>query len=516
MNLWVVGSWVLTTLCATLRPAWGQESPKRIVVGSKLHTETQILGEITAQLIEAHTDLQVERKLGLGGTLVCFEALKKGELDVYASYTGTAWSVVLRKKARATDPLKTFLLVQAAYRERFGLRWMSPFGLNNTYALVMQKNKARALGIKTLTDLAARGRDFRVGVSVEFLNRGDGYPGLQDSYGMSFTQIRGVEHGLAYEALHQGALDVVDAYSTDGKLKKYDLAILEDDRDFFPPYHAANVVREETLARYPELERVLGRLRFRITDTKAQNLNFLVESGEDTFASAARKFLQGEGLLVKEDQTREESEHQSRVNDVPLFQLLRQHLELTLVSVFLAVLIAVPLGVWASRSLPVQRLSLSLAGVIQTIPSLALLAFMIPLPGLGLGVTSAVVALVLYALLPILRNTYTGIAQVDPTLIETARGLGLNNQQILFRIELPLAAPMIMAGIRTSTVIGIGVATLAAFIGAGGLGQPIVTGLLLNDAELILAGALPAAALALVADFLIGRVERRLAPGGVL
>jgi osmoprotectant transport system permease protein len=158
---------------------------------------------------------------------------------------------------------------------------------------------------------------------------------------------------------------------------------------------------------------------------------------------------------------------------------------------------------------------LGLAGVIQTVPSLALLAFMIPIPGLGLGARSAVVALLLYALLPIVRNTFTGIREVDPALLEAARGMGLTSGQVLWRVEMPLAVRTIMAGIRTSTVISIGVATLAAFVGAGGLGDPIVTGLQLNDIDLILSGAVPAAGLALIVDFGLGMCERLLAPRGL-
>ncbi|MDE0396088.1 MAG: ABC transporter permease [Gammaproteobacteria bacterium] len=192
-----------------------------------------------------------------------------------------------------------------------------------------------------------------------------------------------------------------------------------------------------------------------------------------------------------------------------------EHLSLTAIAVSLAILLSVPLGILLTRSEPVAAPVIGAIGVIQTIPSLALLAFMIPLPFLGLGARSAITALFLYALLPIVRNTYTGIREVDAELLDAGRGMGLSPGQILFRVELPLAMRTIMAGVRTSTVISIGVATLAAFIGAGGLGDPIVTGLQLNDTYLILSGALPAALLAIVVDFLLGRVEHRLIPRGL-
>ena len=195
--------------------------------------------------------------------------------------------------------------------------------------------------------------------------------------------------------------------------------------------------------------------------------------------------------------------------------LTLRHLFLTAVAVVLAIAIAVPLGIVLTRREALAGPVLGAAGVIQTVPGLALLAFMIPLPGLGLGARSAITALFLYALLPIVRNTYAGIKEVDPDVVEAALGMGLYDRQILWRIELPLAMRTIMAGIRTSTVISIGVATLAAFIGAGGLGDPIVTGLQLNDTHLILSGAIPAALLAVAVDFALGRLERVLTPSGV-
>ena len=192
--------------------------------------------------------------------------------------------------------------------------------------------------------------------------------------------------------------------------------------------------------------------------------------------------------------------------------LLVEHLGLTLVAAGLATLVGVPLGIFITRKEVLAQPVLTATGVIQTIPSLALLAFLIPIPFLGLGATSAIVALFLYALLPIVRNTYTGIREVDPNLIEAARGMGLRESQILWKVQLPLSVRTIMAGVRTSTVIGVGVATLAAFIGAGGLGEPIITGLQLSDNLMILSGALPAAGLALFFEAALGKLEVVLAP----
>jgi osmoprotectant transport system permease protein len=331
-----------------------------------------------------------------------------------------------------------------------------------------------------------------------------------------------MEHALAYEALAASAIDIVDAYSTDGKLLRYDLHILADDRGFFPPYHAAPIVRGALLRAHPEVREVLERLAYRLPDTTMIRLNYQVEVEGRGFDDVARAFLVGEGLLdpgsrapgIGADRT---------MAFIPFFiarwrttlGLIGEHLVLTFASVLLAAAFAIPLGIWITRHRIAERISLGAAGIVQTIPSLALLAVMIAVPGLGLSVRSAIAALFLYALLPILRNTFAGLRDVDPSLIDAARGMGLTERQILLRIQLPIATRTVMAGLRTSTVISIGVATLAAFIGAGGLGEPIVTGLYLNDTNLILAGAVPAALLALAADFMLGRLERRLTPRGL-
>jgi osmoprotectant transport system permease protein len=333
------------------------------------------------------------------------------------------------------------------------------------------------------------------------------------------VEIRGMEHGLAYAAIESGEIDLIDAYSTDGKLLRYRLRVLEDDRGYFPQYHAAPVVRAQALKGHPELEALLERLALRLPDARMQRLNFLVEEEKRSFEEVARSFLVEEGWVEGAAARTDQPSARKRGFFALLgarwrktLALTWQHLELTLLAVLLATLVSVPLGVLCTRVPWLAQPVLGGAGVIQTIPSLALLAFMIPIPGLGLGATSAVVALFLYALLPIVRNTYTGIREVDADLIEAARGMGLEDLQILRYVQSPLATRTIMAGIRTSTVISVGVATLAAFIGAGGLGEPILTGLQLNDTNLILTGAVPAALLAVLVDGVLAGVERLLVP----
>jgi len=494
----------------------------RLVIGSKNFTESRILGEMLAMLVEQHTDLQVEHRSGLGGTLVVFSALQAGEIDLYPEYTGTGWSIVLKEEGRISDPLRAFLHVAGRYRELYDIEWLQPFGLNNTYALAMREDRAEALGVRSISDLVPHASGLNVGFSIEFTNREDGWPGLGPYYGLDFRQVRSLEHGLAYEAVNSGAIDVLDAYSTDGKLRRYPLRVLTDDRGFFPPYNAAPIVRGEALRARPELRRVLNLLAFRIPDSTMIDLNYQVEEEGRGFREVARDFLVSESLLdstvvAGNDPTAGRGGFltflQGRLGET--MRLGWRHLQLTLAAVLLAVLVAVPLGIGISRSRTGERVALGAAGAMQTIPSLALLAFMIVIPGLGLSVRSAIVALFLYAVLPILRNTHTGLNDIDRELLDAARGIGLTPRQTLFRIQLPLATRTIMAGIRTATVISIGVATLAAFIGAGGLGEPIVTGLYLNDTWLILSGAIPAALLALLADAILGVLERRLTPRGL-
>ncbi len=493
-----------------------------VVVGSKNFTESRILGEMLTLLVE-EAGLTVEHRSGLGGTMVCFDALRTGEIDLYPDYTGTGWATVLKEPEKITDPLRAFLHVQARYRELYDLDWRMPLGLENTYALALRSDLAEELGVATISDLVPHAADLSAGFSIEFMNRADGWAGLRPHYGLALGDVKSMEHGLAYEAVAGGSVDLVDAYSTDGKLLRYDLTVLEDDRAFFPPYHAAPVVRRALLREHPELGPVLDRLAFRISNRRMMELNHRVEVEGAGFREVAAGFLRSEGLLGSSPVADEDRGARGEDGLVAFLlgrwretlRLLGQHVRLTLLAVVLATVVAVPLGVAITRSRLAERVSLGAAGVVQTVPSLALLAFLIAVPGLGLSTRSAVLALTLYAVLPILRNTFTGIRDVDPELIDAARGLGLTPVQVLLRVQLPLATGTILAGVRIATVLTIGFATLAAFIGAGGLGEPIVTGLYLNDTRLILAGALPAAVLALLADRLLGVVERAVTPRGL-
>lgn len=481
---------ILILLLALTAPEGRAASRQAVTVGSKNFTESYLLAEITAQLLE-HAGIRVERRFGLGGTLICLEALVAGEIDVYIEYTGTITEAILGQ------PVAPERAALAAPLADMGLRTLPELGFDNSYALAMDAEAARRQGIERISDLVGRD-DLELAFSHEFIERDDGWRGLKEVYGFDRTPP-GIEHGLAYQAISEGRIDVTDAYATDGDLERYGLEVLEDDRDFFPRYAALPLVRQEFPA---EAEAALKLLDGRIDAERMRALNARVVVDGRTFEQVAAAFLEQEGLVV-------DPVTGSRLRSDLAANTLA-HLRLTGVALLAAVLVGLPLGILVHRSRRLSRSVLYLAGLLQTIPSIALLALLIPL--LGIGWAPAVVALFLYSLLPILRNTVTALLTVDPVLRRVAVGMGLSPLQQIRWLLLPLALPGILAGIRTAAVISIGTATLAAFVGAGGLGQPIVTGLALNDPALILEGAIPAALLAIVTELLFELLERRLIP----
>lgn len=496
-----------------ITPVRAEPAP-HVVVGAKKFTEGAVLGELMAQVLESQTGATVERRFNLAGTQVCFDGLRSGSLDLYAEYTGTALRNLLGDRTAVPGAAAVFARVSAAFRTRFDLVWLAPFGFDNTYVLIMRDDRAAALGIEAISDLA--GHPLRYAFTHEFLERPDGLPGLRAAYALTEAQTVGIEHDLAYQALANGAFDVSDGYSTDAKILAFGLRALRDDRAFFPPYEAAPVVRADLFTRLPTAEPALRLLAGRIDATTMRRLNHGVEVERRTPAEVAAAFLHELGLTNAPPSTQP-----PRYGFLGLLwqrrwvtlALAARHLWLTATAVAAAVAVGLPLGIAASRQPVLARLALSTAGILQTIPSIALLAFMLPL--FGIGVVPAIAALFLYALLPILRNTVTGLHSIDPHLLEVGRGLGMRERDVLRRVQLPLAAPVVLAGIRTAAVISVGTATLAALIGAGGLGDPIVTGLTITDANLVLSGALPAAALALAVDGLLAAVERAATPRGL-
>jgi osmoprotectant transport system permease protein len=471
-----------------------------------------------AQLLEAR-GLTVVRRPGLGATEVAFGALRRDAIDVYPEYTGTGLLAVLHDTlpdSLARDPRAVYAHVARVSDERWRVRWLAPLGFQNTYAVAVRRATADSLRVRTLSDLARAGPRLRAGLTADFIGRPDGLPGLERAYGLRFGEVRPLAPAVKYQALAGGAVDVIDGYSTDGLLAKYDLVVLADDRRFFPPYEAAAVLGPRAAAR-ADVVAALGSLSGRLDEVRMRALNRRVEVDGEDVARVAADALAALGLA----RGRAAARPRAATAGVPLAtylwrrratiaSLTLRHLELVGAALGLAVLVAVPLGLLLERARRVAEPALGALGVVETVPSIALLAFMLPL--LGVGVVPALVALWLYALYPIARGTYTGVRDADPAAVEAAEALGTTAAQRLLLVRLPLAAPVIMAGVRTAAVITVGAATLAAFIGAGGLGDPIVAGLALADTRLVLSGALPAALLALVVDGALAVVERAVTP----
>jgi osmoprotectant transport system permease protein len=475
-------------------------------VGSKRFTESYILGEIIGQTAQGAGEADATHRQGLGNTAIVLNALTTGSIDVYAEYTGTIAKEIL--KLDTVPPLAEFNAKLAP----MGLAAGVPLGFNDTYALAMRGDDARAKGIARLSDLAAH-PELRLGLTQEFIGRADGWPGLKQAYALPFATPRGLDHGLAYEALAGGQVDVIDIYSTDAKIGKYGLVVLTDDRSYFPRYDAVLLYRADLPARLPRTWAALQKLEGSIDEASMIRMNAAAELDGKDFATIARGFIaQRAGGRASGASAATSFWHKLFGPDFA--RLTGEHLLLVFASLAASLVVGIPLGILAARNPRGEPLVLGVTGVVQTIPSLALLAILIPVTG-RIGLVPAFIALALYALLPIVRNTHAALRQIPGTMIEAAQSLGLEPGTILRRIELPLAAQTIMAGIKTSAVINVGTATIAAFIGAGGYGERIVTGLALNDHELLLAGAIPAAALALLIEgaFRIG--ERALLPAGL-
>ncbi len=477
------------------------------VVGSKRFTESYVLGEIIAGTLTGAGRPAVHRQ-GLGNTGILEQALASGAIDLYPEYTGTIVRELLKREGNPPlDELNRWLAPR-------GLKAAIPFGFNNTYALAMTQEKASALRISRISDLfGPSGASLKLGLSHEFLERGDGWKALRQAYGGVAAAPVGLDHGLAYDAVVAGRVDVIDVYSTDAKVGRLGLTVLEDDRHFFPAYDAVILMRA-SVDPAP-----LAKLAGAIDAVTMTLMNAEVELDGRSFAETAKKFLAGgfaasaasggasAASVATNAPNRPKASLVERVFAPDFARLAGQHLLLVFGSLLLGVAVGVPLGVVAWRWPRLEALVLGAVAILQTIPSLALLAFLIALVG-SIGVVPAVIALFLYALLPIVRNTHAGLQSVSGGMAQAALSLGMTPRQALVHVQLPLAAPTLVAGIKTAAVINVGTATMAAFIGAGGFGERIVAGLAVNDSDVMLAGALPAAALALVVQGGFDLVER--------
>jgi osmoprotectant transport system permease protein len=325
--------------------------------------------------------------------------------------------------------------------------------------------------------------------------------------------VVGVDHDVAYRQLLAGEIDIIDVYSTDAMIRRGDLVLLEDDLSFFPRYEAVWLYRLDLATRYPAIMNAMSQVEGALSEATMQSLNDQVEGGHTTEAQAAAEFLNRQGGAHVDKQTAS----RSRL----IIRHLFEHLDLVRRSLLPAIVVGVALGVLCQRRPRTGRVVLASVGLLQTIPSLALLVMLLPVVAalgyrsIGEGSITAVTALFCYCLLPIVRNTYTGLEGIQRGTIESATVLGLGPVARLVEIELPIALPTILAGIRTSAVQNVGFATLGAIIGAGGLGQPILRGIRLNDLSLILAGAVPAALLALLLQWSIDVIEWMVTPRGL-
>lgn len=475
-----------------------------LIVGSKRFTESYILGEIVRQTL-AQQGIAAEHRQGLGNTGILEQALASGAVDLYPEYTGTIVRELLKRQG---NPSLAELNEWLAPR---GLKAAVPLGFNNTYALAMRESRAAELGINRISDLLGpKARGLRFGLSHEFLERGDGWPALKAAYRLPQTGANALDHGLAYDAISNGTVDLIDIYSTDAKVGRYQLRVLQDDLGFFPKYDAVLLMRSSVDVR------PLARLEGRIDAPAMIAMNAQVELDGQSFAAVAQRFVAGASAGASAAASAGAATPRQRFLErlfAPDFtRLALQHLMLVFGSLLIAIGVGVPLGIAAWRWPRSAAWVLGVVAVLQTVPSLALLAFLIALLG-SIGLVPALIALFLYALLPIVRNTHAGLRGVSDGLAQAALSLGLTRAQSLREVQLPLALPTLMAGVKTAAVINVGTATMAAFIGAGGFGERIVAGLAVNDTGAMLAGALPAAVLALLVQAAFDLVEHRLVRG---
>ena len=481
---------VVTCLLTMLSQRVLAEDQVSVRIGAKTFTESVVLAEVIAHLAES-AGARTET-VTLGGTPVVWKALLAGEIDCYVEYTGT-----LREEILQGVPLTDVSSIREELSGR-GIVMSKPLGFNNTYALAISPELAeQAPQLEKISDLQKM-PELRYGFGNEFMDRSDGWPRLSATYGLPTENGHGLDHDLAYRGLEAGSIDVMDVYTTDAEIAHYQLRVLEDDRRFFPIYEAVVLMREDLVDRAAEVSRQILRLENAIDESTMIGLNARVKLDQVPETIAAADFVQTtfaiEATAVVESRSRR------------LLRYTREHLLLVGISVSLAILLAVPLGIVAAKWPRFGQVLLAIVGVVQTIPSLVLFVILIPL--LGVGPQPAICALFLYSLLPIVRNTHAGLTDIPETLQESALALGLAPAARLRLIELPLAARSILAGIKTAAVINIGTATLGGFINAGGYGEPIFTGIRLDRNDLLLEGAIPAALMALAAQGMFELAER--------
>jgi osmoprotectant transport system permease protein len=471
-------------------------SQSEINIGSKKFTENVILGEIITQLVKKD-ETKVNHISELGGTRILWNALLNGNIDVYPEYTGTILEEILAEENIAENELENRL-------NDLGIGISKPLGFNNTYAIGTNNKLAIELGINNISDLINH-PNLKFGFTNEFMNRSDGWPGFRQAYGLPQDNVTGLDHDLAYRGLVSGSIEVIDLYSTDAEIDYYNLKVLKDDLNYFSEYNAVVLYRKELEQNVFSVVLSIKSLEGMISEKLMIQMNSDVKIKGESEKHVAAQFIKSK-FGIEPNFT--ESTFFNR-----LWYNTKGHLFLVIISLTAAILISIPLGIISFKYKKLGKVVLSITGIIQTIPSLALLVFMIPL--LGIGSWPAISALFLYSLLPIIRNTHSGLQDISVDIRESAIVLGLSPLAILKKIELPLSSRSILSGIKTSAVINVGTATLGALIGAGGYGQPILTGIRLDDVPLILEGAVPAALLALFVQWFFDLTEKVIVPKGL-
>ena len=489
---------------------------REIVIGSKIFTENILLAEMLSLILEENYNFKVIRRFNLGGTKLVFDALREGEIDIYPEYTGTGYTMIL-KMSGETQPKKIYKIVKKEFLDQFNLIWSLPLGFENTYALAVRNSDTRFKKIHNISQLKGKTRSLDIGMGHEFMERKDGYSNFVKKYQLNFQKDKTwtMNQGLMYSALKNKKMDMIIAYSTDGRIKAFDLKTLKDNKRFFPAYEVAYLTRADFLIQHPKVKKAFRELEGNISEKEMIFLNNQVDQLKYDGARAVRNFLIKKNLLEDDIQNLKQQnwlDYYISKREY-FFKIFYEHLLLIFVSLFFALLLAIPIGLWASYNVKVEKIVFLIVNTLQTVPSLALLALFIPF--LGIGFTPAVVTLFIYSLLPIIRNTFEGVKNIDRVFISAGAGIGLNSRQILRYIQIPLALPMILAGVRTSAVIVVGTATLAAFIGAGGLGDPIFRGIATLNSKLIFLGAVPACLLAIAIDRLLAFLETVVIPKGL-
>ena len=488
---------ILIALSAGCRQGTADDGKPLVRVASKAMPESVIREEMIGHLARS-AGARVEHHSWLGDTSKTWNALVGGDLDVYCEYTGT-----LRQEILSSEHLRGDAALEESLAKR-GLRMSKPLGFNNTYALAMRKKDAEARGVRKISDLKDL-KGLQYGVSTAFQERADGWKGLVRRYGLPASNAEGLDHALVYNALHTGKLDVADVYTTDPGVKQYDLQILEDDQHYFPSYDAILLYRADLEQRAPDALTAMLKLEGAISEDAMREMNARATLDGVAETQVAAEFL-GDKLGVHVEYHVESAPERIAARTL-------EHLLLVASGLWLGVVVAVPLGIVAARRPWLGHIILAVVGAVQTVPALAFLVLLVV--WLGLGAVPAIVALFCYSLLPIVRNTYTGLRDIPVTVRESAEALGLSPFARLYLIELPLASRAILAGVKTAAVITVGNATLGGLIGAGGYGLTILIGLNKFSVPLLLEGAIPAVVLALLVQGLFELAERFLVPKGL-